>query len=646
MASNVSYEQSKQVAEESRETSWDRPSFGRELFLGNLRMDIVHPQPELPPDSVKKGEAFLERLRAFLCEHVDPLQIERDAKIPDEVVDGLKEIGALGMKIPEEYGGLGLSLVYYNKALGLAGNFHASLTALLSAHQSIGVAVPLMQFGTDEQKREWLPKVARTHISAFLLTEPDVGSDPARMSTTAVPTEDGSGYVVNGTKLWATNGAVADVVVVMAAVPRSDGHRGGITAFVCPYDADGITVVRRNQFMGLRGIENSLTTFEDVFVPKENVIGGEGQGLKIALSTLNTGRLALPGICAAGTKYALKIAREWSAERKQWGKPIGKHDPVAQKLAFIAGTAFGLEAMVDVCSRLADDARNDIRIEAAIAKLLASELGWQVMDELVQIRGGRGYETAESLKARGEKPVPVEQMLRDMRINRIFEGSTEIMHLLIAREAVDQHLEVAGDILEPKTPMADKLRAAGKAGAFYASWFPKLAVGEGQRPGSFSEFGPLAGQLRHAERASRKLARSTFYLMGRYGPRLEQKGALLGRVVDIGSELFAIAAAATYAQRLASEEPARREEIYELADVFCQQARRRADRKFDELWSNDDDDRYSFAQKLLEGRYTFFESDLVDPAGSGPMMPEHEPTAKEKLADGDEQTEVRAGATG
>ena len=656
MATNVTYEQSKQIAEESREANWEKESFGRELFLGNLRLDLIHPQPELPAEAVEKGEAFLDTLRTFLKEKVDPLQIEREAKIPDEVVDGLKEMGALGMKIPEEYGGLGLSLVYYNRALGLAGNFHASLTALLSAHQSIGVPVPLMEFGTDEQKREWLPKVARTHISAFLLTEPDVGSDPARMGTTAVPTEDGSGYVLNGTKLWATNGAWADVVVVMAAVPKSDGHKGGISAFICPYDLDGIEVAHRNAFMGLRGIENSVTTFTDVVIPKENLIGGEGQGLKIALSTLNTGRLALPGICGAAVKYALKIAREWSAERKQWGKPVGKHDPVAQKLAFITGTAFGLEAMVDVASKMGDDKRVDIRIEAAIAKLYASELGWQVMDELVQIRGGRGYETAESLEARGEKPVPVEQMLRDMRINRIFEGSTEIMHLLIAREAVDQHLKVAGDILEPKTPMGDKAKAALNAGKFYASWFPKLAVGEGQKPGSFDEFGPLASHLRYAERASRKLARSTFYLMGLHQARLEQKGALLGRVVDIGSEIFAISAACTYAQTLIGDTPDKRDEINELAALFCMQARRRAERKFDELFSNDDDKQYAAAQKVLEGRYLFFETDLVDPAGEGPMIPEHEPSAKEKLADGGASTPssngggaadgIKAGATG
>src|SRR3954449_8114315 len=550
MATDVTEREARQVAEAAREQEWRLPSFGKELFLGNFRLDLIHPQPRLDAAAIEKGERFLATLREFLESEVDPLQIERDAKIPDAVVEGFKRIGAFGMKVSEEYGGLGLSQVYYNRALQMVGVWHGSLGALLSAHQSIGVAEPLRMFGTDEQKRGGRPRVAKTDISAFLLTEPDVGSDPARVATTAEPTDDG--YVLNGTKLWATNGAIADVVVVMAQVPGK-----GISAFILPYKTEGVTVTHRNQFMGLRGIENSVTTLENVFVPKENLIGREGQGLKIALSTLNTGRLALPAICVGQSKWATKIAREWSAERVQWGRPVGKHDAVAQKVAFIAASAFGLEAMLDVASRLADEKRNDVRIEAAIAKLYGSELGWRVIDELMQVRGGRGYETAASLKARGERPVPVEQHLRDMRINRIFEGSTEIMHLLIAREAVDQHLEVAGEILEGDGGLADKAKVGVQAARFYASWLPKLAVGEGQRPNAFDEFGELAEHLRFVERRSRKLARSTFAAMARWQAGLEHRQAFLGRIVDIGAELFAIAAACTYAQTLQSEHPDR-----------------------------------------------------------------------------------------
>jgi alkylation response protein AidB-like acyl-CoA dehydrogenase len=629
---NPSYEESKQVAEDSRDTEWKQPSFGRGMYLGDFQLDLIHPQPKADAERVAEGEEFLKRLRAFLTERVDPQEIEDTAKIPDDVLKGLKDLGALGMKIPNEYGGLGLTQVYYNRALSMAGTWHSSIATLLSAHQSIGLPEPLKTFGSEEQKQEWLPKVAKDHVSAFLLTEPDVGSDPARMGATAVPSEDGSTYTINGTKLWATNGVIADVVVVMAVVPKTDDSKGGITAFICPTDLDGIKVEHRNEFMGLRGIENSVTTFTDVEIPAENIIAGVGKGLKIALNTLNTGRLSLPAICVGASKYALKIAREWSAERKQWGQPIGKHDPIAQHLAFIAGTAFGLEAMVDVSSRLADEKARDFRIEAAIAKLYGSEMAWKVIDTMVQVRGGRGFETAKSLAARGEKPVPAEQMLRDMRINRTFEGATEIMHLMIAREAVDKHLELAGDILLGDGGLGEKAKLAANAGKFYAKWFPSLMTGDGQKPSGFDEFGALAKHLRYAERHSRKLARSTFYAMGRYQAKLEQKGALLGRVVDIGAELYAISAACVYANTLATEDPQNKDAVYELADLFCNQARRRADQLFHDLWANDDDAQYDVAQHILEGTHTWFESDVLDPAGDGPMIPEHEPTAKEKLA--------------
>src|SRR3954467_6804849 len=612
MSTQVSEKEARDVAEAARETEWTLPSFGKELFLGNFQLDLIHPQPKLDPAAVEKGETFMQRLRTFLEEQVDPLEIERDAEIPDEVIAGLKDIGALGIKVASEYGGLGLSQVYYNRALQLAGTYHASLSTLLSAHQSIGLAEPLRMFGSDEQKREWLPKVAKTHISAFMLTEPADSSDPVRLGATAEP--DGDEYINNGRKLWATNGVVAEVVVVMARVGKK------ISAFIVPADLAGITVEHRNKFMGLRGIENSVTRFENVRIPKANLIGKEGEGLKIALSTLNTGRIALPAICVGTAKWATKVAREWGNERVQWGQPVGKHEAVAHKISYIAATAFGLEAMLDVTSRLADDKRNDIRIEAAIAKLLGSEMGWEVVDNLVQIRGGRGFETAESLKARGEKPVPVEQAFRDMRINRIFEGSTEVMHLLIAREAVDQHLQVAGDILDGDTELKDKAKAAVGAGKFYAGWLPKLVVGDGQRPGSYSEFGDLATHLRYVERSARKQARATFYAMNRYQAKMERKQAFLGRIVDIGSELYAIAAACVYAETIQQEHPERSEQAHELADLFCRQSRRRADHLFGQLWANDDDLNTKRALAALDGRYKWVEDGVIDPSGDGPMI--------------------------
>ena len=622
MPADSGYKEARAISEAAREKDWKLPSFGKGLYLGNLQLDLISPQPDMPADAVEKGERFLSALGAFLKDEVDPQAIERDDKIPDEVIAGFKDLGALGMKVPEKYGGLGLSQVYYNRALMLVGTCHSSLSTLLSAHQSIGLAQPLLLFGSEEQKREWLPKVCSTHLSAFALTEPGVGSDPARVSTTATPTEDGAGYVLNGRKLWTTNGTVADVLVVLAKVPRSEGRKGGITAFIVPSETDGVVVEHRIEFMGLRGIENSQTRYTDVYVPAENVIGREGLGLKIALATLNTGRLAIPAVCVGLGKWATKIAREFGSQRVQWGKPIGEHDEVAQRIAFIAATAFGLEAMVDVASRLADEKRNDVRIEAALAKLYGSEMGWRIIDELMQVCGGRGYETARSLEARGLRGVPVEQAMRDMRVNRIFEGSTEIMHLIIAREAMDQHLQVAGDLMEADLPVDRKAKALGKAGAFYATWYPRLAVGRGQAPQSYATFGELAGQMRFVERASRKLARSTFYGMARWQAGTEAHGAFLGRIVDIGAELFAMSAAVVYTQTAIQEHPERADQTRELAEAFCNQARHRTDRLFHELWSNADTPNHRLALDVLSGRHTWLEAGVIDPStGDGPMVP-------------------------
>jgi alkylation response protein AidB-like acyl-CoA dehydrogenase len=622
MPADAGYREARAISEAAREKDWKLPSFGKGLYLGHFQPELISPQPEMPAEAVERGELFLATLAAFLQARVDPQAIERERRVPDEVVEGFKEIGALGMKVPEEYGGLGLSQVYYNRAMMLIGTWHSSLSTLLSAHQSIGLAQPMLLFGSEAQKREWLPRVCKTHISAFALTEPGVGSDPARVSTTATPTEDGTGYLLNGRKLWTTNGTVADVLVVLAKVPRSEGHKGGITAFIVPGETEGVVVEARCEFMGLHGIENSQTRYTDAFVPVENVIGREGLGLKIALATLNTGRLALPAICAGVCKWATKVAREFASQRVQWGKPIGEHDEVAQRIAFIAATAYGLEAMLDVASRLADEKRNDVRIEAAIAKLYGSEMGWRAIDELMQVCGGRGYETAASLQARGLRGVPVEQVLRDMRVNRIFEGSTEIMHLIIAREAMDQHLHVAGDLMEPDLPLERKAKALGRAGAFYATWYPRLALGRGQHPQAYSDYGQLAGQMRYVERCSRKLARSTFYGMARWQAGTEGHGAFLGRIVDIGAELFAISATVVYTQTMLREHPERGEQATELAQAFCNQAQHRTEQLFHHLWSNADKPNHTLALNVLNGRHTWLETGIIDPsAGDGPMVP-------------------------
>jgi hypothetical protein len=632
---NATAEEARAVAEAARETEWNRPSFAKGLYLGSFDLSLIHPWPQAKMEDVERGEEFMAKLEAF-CRSMSGRVIERDAKIPDEYLAGLADLGVFGMKIPREYGGLGLSLVYYGRALALVGSVHPSLGALISAHQSIGVPEPVKEFGTPEQKQEYLPRCAAGAITAFLLTEPDVGSDPARMGARAVLSDDGRFYLLDGVKLWTTNGVIAELVVVMARVPAhtdADGttHKGGISAFVVEMDSPGITVENRNSFMGLRGIENGVTRFHQVRVPVENRLGREGQGLKIALTTLNTGRLSIPGLCVAAGKWSLKIAREWSNARTQWGRPVGKHEAVGKKIAFIAATTFALEAVFELSAEMADAGQKDVRIEAALAKLWSTELSCRIADELVQIRGGRGFETAESLEARGERAVAAEQLLRDLRINRIFEGSSEIMKLLIAREAVDAHLAAAGDLASADASLQDKARAAVGASGFYARWLPKLVAGAGMDPRSYGEFGRLGKHLRFVERSSRRLARQTFYGMGRWQAKLEHKQAFLGRIVDIGAELFAMAACCSRAEMLLRTHPEHGATAFELAEAYCEQARVRVDEYFDQLWRNTDDGDHHLSRKVLAGDYAWLEAGVLDQSeGTGPWIADASPGASSK----------------
>lgn len=600
----VDARRAREVAEAARETEWERPSFAQGIYLGAVDLSLVHPYPRSATDD-EAAAAFLAELTA-VCRTFDGALIEREDRVPPLYLADLAAIGAFGMKIPTEYGGLGLSLVAYGRALMIVSSAHPSLGALLSAHQSIGVPEPVKVFGTEEQKRRYLPRCAAGAVSAFLLTEADVGSDPARLGTTAV--RDGDDYVIDGTKLWSTNGPIAELLVVMAKVTPHEGGKGGISAFVVEADTPGVEVRHRNAFMGLRGMENGVTRFRGVRVPAANLLGREGQGLKIALTTLNTGRLSIPAICAGGSKWALKIAREWSAERVQWGRAVGEHEAVAVKVAFIAATTYAIESVFELSAALADAGQKDVRIEAALAKLWASEMGWRVADELVQVRGGRGYETADSLAARGERAAPVEQLLRDMRINRIFEGSSEIMRLLIAREAVDPHLKAAGDLASADAALGAKAKAALGASGFYARWLPSLL--KATPPGAHRDLGRVAGHLRFVERQSRALARSTFTAMARHQAKLEQRQATLGRIVDIGAELFAMTAVCVRA--IAEPDHHRRAEAVALADAFCHQARVRVGELDRALTTNADRTDRALTRAVLAGRITWLEEGVLD----------------------------------
>jgi alkylation response protein AidB-like acyl-CoA dehydrogenase len=608
----VTERDAREVAEAAREKEWVKPSFVRELFLGNLRMDLIHPVPDPAPDVRERGEKFMKDMEAFLKSDVDGLQIEKDGKIPEHVMQGLRERKAFAMKIPEEYGGLGLSQVMYGRAVAMIGSYSSALGVLLSAHQSIGVPQPLKMFGTKEQKEKYLPRFVEGQISAFALTEPDVGSDPARVQATAEPTEDGEAYILNGDKLWCTNAPVSDVMVVMATTPPKEGKtRRPISAFIVENGWEGVETTHRLEFMGLRGIENGLVKFTNVRVPKENLLLGEGRGLKLALVTLNTGRLTIPSTCAAAGKWCTRVAREFAAERIQWGAPVGKHDAVAQMLAEIASHTFAMESVAEIASILADTENYDIRLEAALAKMFNSETAWRVVDLTMQVRGGKGYETAESLRSRGEAPVPLEQVMRDLRINMIFEGSSEIMRLFIAREALDPHLQKAGKFVEADASMGERAKDAVGLGTHMAGWYAGNVAGWSRWP-RHGDYGELAGHIRFAERRARKLARTLAYAMSRYGATLEKKQSVLFRMVEIGGDLFAMAASCAYAAKLRGQDGAGNGPV-KMADTFCLYARRRIDARFEEVFDNDYSATYRFAQEVLEGRHAWLETGIAEP---------------------------------
>jgi alkylation response protein AidB-like acyl-CoA dehydrogenase len=600
-----------EFAEQSRETEWKYPSFALQMFHGRVDWRLIHPFPVQSPEDKSQGDAFLEKLETFLKNNLDPNAVDQTGIIPDSVIKGLADLGAFAIKVPAQYGGLGMSQVNYNRAIHLVSSYCGSTAVLLSAHQSIGVPQPLKLFGTEEQKAKYLPMFAKGAISAFALTEPQAGSDPRQMTTTATPTEDGKYFLINGEKLWCTNGPIAKVIVVMAVTPPKIVHgkeHKQITAFIVETDTPGFETVHRCMFMGLHGIQNGLLRFTNLKIPRENIILGEGEGLKLALMTLNTGRLTLPAASTGISKWCLRVSRQWSLERQQWGASIGEHESIALKLGYMASHTFAMDALNWLTSAMADDKNKDIRLEAAIAKYFCTHHSWRIADETLQIRGGQGYETQSSLKARGQHDWPVERVLRDVRINTIIEGTSEIMHLFIAREALDPHLNKIKALLSPKTSIKEKLSAALRALRYYFLWYPRTwKPFETNVPDIDARLKPYSAYIQHT---SRRLARMTFHAMLQHQKKLEARQAILNRIVDIGVELFVMATCCAYADYLLKNKPLQAN-AFDLADLYCRAAKERIEGLFHSSHNNDDRQALRVAKKLLAKEYEWMENDII-----------------------------------
>ena len=598
-----------------------KPSFVTQLFAGEPDLGLLIPFPTQDPVDKKIGDEYCARIAAFLRDHVEPQEIERTGKIPPEVIGGLKELGAFGMTIPREYGGLGLSQTNYDRVLTLVASYCNIVALLLSVHQSIGAPRPLLQFGSEEQKRKWLPRLAKGAISAFALTEPQIGSDPANMQTTAVLSPDGTHYIINGEKLWCTNSLIAEIIVLTAKVD------GKVTAFIVEMDTPGIEILHRCSFMGCRGIENGWLRFRNVRVPAENVIGEVGKGLRIALSALNVGRISVAAICLGMAKQVYPYAVEWACQRKTFGKPIGEHELNTHKIAWMAADIFAMDALIHLVAGLVDHGILDFRVEAAITKLICSERLWNIVDTAMQLRGGRGYETADSLAARGEPAIPVEQIFRDARLDLIGEGASEILKLFIAREVWDPHIKRAAPILAPGDGsaahdlvqrgihLARLAQEAGKLGVYYARWYAKQLVPDGDLGPAVEEAirdPDLRDQLRYVKRTSKRLARLILRLMARYTSGLEARQGIVARLADIGIDLFTMTAVCSYTQTSPGS--------HRLALQVCADARGRIEERFRALAAHRDEETTALGRAVLRGAFPWL---LEGTLAAEPAPPSH-----------------------
>lgn len=417
------------------------PSFTRGVFQGEIREDLVFPFPVPSAEDREALVQILDAFRSWAADNLDPAQLDLDAKFPDHVRTGMAELGLMGLNIPEAYGGFGASTLVFSRVFGEIGAHDAALAVYFGAHQSIGIK-GIILFGTEAQKQQWLPRCATGElVGAFCLTEAGSGSDAQAMRTSAVLSADGAHYVMNGTKFWISNAGYAGVFTVFAKVPvMVDGkEKQRVTAFIVDAHSPGISLGKIEEKMGIKASDTRTVTFENVLVPKENLLGEIGGGFKIALEILNSGRLGLSAGSSRGTRMMMKHAIAYAKQREQFGKPIGSFEMIQKKIAQAAADCYAADAGWMLCAGMVDRGGVDFSLETAACKIYASELAFRTASEAMQIAGGIGY----------SKEFPYERALRDSRINLIFEGTNEILRALIALMGLQQP--------------GEELKAVGKA---------------------------------------------------------------------------------------------------------------------------------------------------------------------------------------
>jgi acyl-CoA dehydrogenase family member 9 len=506
--------------------------FVKSLYYGRLKLDGVMPYPQQDPEEVARVTAMIEKLDAFLKAEVDPDLIDREQRIPQHVIDGLGRLGVLGLTVPKEFGGGGFSHTGYCKVLERLSAHCASTAVLVGAHQSIGLKAIILM-GTEAQKREFLPVLARGEkIAAFCLSEPEVGSDAANVQTHARLSDDGSHWIINGEKKFATNAAIAGVMTVMAktTVTENGRTRDKVTAFIVTPDLPGFQVIRNNRSkLGIRGSWQAVLKFTDMKVPRDRVLGEVGKGLKVALSVLDYGRCTLSAGCVGGAKRALELSLQRARTRKQFGRRLGEFHLVKQKIARMAEMTFAMEALTYLAARRVDAHDSDVMLETAICKLFCSEGLWQIIDDTLQLWGGEGY------MAQCDGGPGVERMLRDARINRIVEGATEVMTAFVALVG----MKGVGEDLEQVMRMAKHpVDNFGRLAKFARGQWDDVLVGH--------KFNGLHPQLRaeghDVARLTKLLAKSILRLLGTYREGILDMEMLHERIAKAVIELYAMAA--------------------------------------------------------------------------------------------------------